>query len=423
VLCTAICGGAAGDSWQPVLASQPTHYHLEELIRSARMYLIAFSVGMMFLFLRCFHLPWVPFAVNGDELLFFSRALRLEHGQVLYRDIFELVTPGTELLYALGFRIFGVHGWLIESWHIGLGTALCLVITSIARRILSGPAVLLPMLLFLAFDLSIASDATHHWWSTLFSLSAVSVLLRGREPWRITICGGFCGVATLFTQTQGVMVFFAVLVYLAIENHNDSQERHVLLTLFSLPYLALCTAVLGYYCYTAGTHCVFFDLIVSPLTRLTGPMNCPETYLHQLPALHGVFDIIRLVPMLFVLGMVPYCYLLSLYLLWKKRYSIDLEYRNRILLLNLVGLAMFAAICSGPRLFRTCTVAPPALLVFTWHLQYEGRVRRLAHTAIWAVVMSFVVYLPIHRQLQWHRALFLPTGMIALSDTGQWQEF
>jgi hypothetical protein len=70
-----------------------------------------------------------------------------------------------------------------------------------------------------------------------------------------------------------------------------------------------------------------------------------------------------------------------------------------------------------------CTVAPPALLVFTWHLQYAGKLCRSAHTAIWAVVMLFIVYLPIHRQLQWHPALFLPTGVIALSDTGQWQEF
>jgi hypothetical protein len=122
------------------------------------------------------------------------------HGQVLYRDIFELVTPGTELLYALGFRIFGVHAWLIEAWHVALGTALCLVITSIARQILTGPAIFLPMLLFLAFDFSSAMDATHHWWSTLSVLSAVAVLIRGQEEWRVGLCGALCGVATLFTQ-------------------------------------------------------------------------------------------------------------------------------------------------------------------------------------------------------------------------------
>jgi hypothetical protein len=31
------------------------------------------------------------------------------------RDVFELVTPGTEQLYALGFRIFGVHSWVIAA--------------------------------------------------------------------------------------------------------------------------------------------------------------------------------------------------------------------------------------------------------------------------------------------------------------------
>ena len=127
---------------------------MEKATRTTQIYLIALSVSFVFLYLRTFHLLRVPFAANGDEVLFFSRAIRLVHGQTLYRDVFELVTPGTELLYALGFCIFGVHGWVFQAWHIGLGAGLCLVITSIARRIVTGWAVFLPMVLFLVFDLS-----------------------------------------------------------------------------------------------------------------------------------------------------------------------------------------------------------------------------------------------------------------------------
>ena len=73
------------------------------------MYLVAFAGAFIFLYLRTFALPAVPFVGNGDELLFFVRALRIAHGEIVYRDFFELVTPGTDLLYAAGFKVFGVH--------------------------------------------------------------------------------------------------------------------------------------------------------------------------------------------------------------------------------------------------------------------------------------------------------------------------
>jgi hypothetical protein len=34
---------------------------------------------------------------------------------VVYRDFFELVTPGTDLLYAAGFKILGVHAWILQT--------------------------------------------------------------------------------------------------------------------------------------------------------------------------------------------------------------------------------------------------------------------------------------------------------------------
>ena len=56
--------------------------------------------ALVFLYLRTFLLPATPFVAIGDQVLFFTRALRIMNGQVLYRDFFELVTPGTDLLYA-----------------------------------------------------------------------------------------------------------------------------------------------------------------------------------------------------------------------------------------------------------------------------------------------------------------------------------
>jgi hypothetical protein len=254
------------------------------------------------------------------------------------------------------------------------------------------------MLLFLAFDLSGAMDATHHWWTTLAALSAVAVLLPRRERWRLLLCGGLCGLSILFTQTQGALVFSGIGAYLMIEARRDIEPPWEKLMLFALPCLSLCAAVLGYYCYVAGARRLFFDILVFPVTGLSGPVNSPGTYLHQFPAFHRAVDLFRFVPYVVILCLVPYCYLLSIYWLWKRRLFLDAGKTKPILLLNLVGLALFAAISSGPRFFRICTVASPALLVFAWHLQRAGDALKRARSALWILVGIFIVSLPINRQ-------------------------
>jgi len=383
---------------------------------------VAFSTAFVFLFLRTFLLPAVPFAVNGDEVLFFSRALRILHGQIIYRDFFELVGPGTELLYAFGFRLFGVHGWVIGAWHIVLGAALCVIITFIARQLLSGTAVFLPMLMFLAFDFSSAMDATHHWWSTLAALSAVAILIQGQKPWQVTLAGGLCGVATLFTQTQGALVLLAMAAFLALVRAEGTVPIRKQLVLLFLPFVGVCACVFGYYAYVAGFHRLISDLLIFPLTGLSGPVNSPKTYLHQLPPFHRVGDLVRGIPFLVIYALVPYCYFFNLYGLVKRRRNSGLGWPKQLLLLDLVGLSLFLSIISGPRFFRICTVAAPALLICVWTVSQPGEVRKILRYALWCTSVAFMLWLPVHRQLQWHRTLQLPTGTVAFADEGQWQE-
>src|SRR5450631_1190776 len=87
--------------------------------------------AFVFLYLRTFLLPATPFMATGDEVQFFARAIRIVHGQVPFRDFFVLVPPGTELLYAAAFRMFGIHAWVIQAWGIITGLALSSVITCV----------------------------------------------------------------------------------------------------------------------------------------------------------------------------------------------------------------------------------------------------------------------------------------------------
>ena len=121
---------------------------------------LSMAGAAVFLYLRTFLAGGVPLVVGDDQVLFFVRAARMAPGQVPYRDFFELVTPGTELMYAVGFRVFGVHAWVMAAWGVVLGVALVGVTAHISGRILRGWLVWLPGLLFMVFDYDVALDAT-----------------------------------------------------------------------------------------------------------------------------------------------------------------------------------------------------------------------------------------------------------------------
>jgi len=263
---------------------------------------LSFAAAVIFVYLRTFRLPATPFVGIGDQILFFARAARMVHGQVLYRDFFELVPPGTDLLYAAAFRVFGIHARVMQAWAIVLGLAFCWVVTWIASRILTGALALLPALLFLVFDFSSGLDLTHHWYSTLAALAAVGVLMEGVSLRRIVAAGALCAIATLFTQMQGGLTFLALAVYLLWRKRCD-QESSVLkqVVAAALPFTLVLCCVLGYYAYRAGFRTIFFDLFVFPPKFLSGEVNSPRTYLRQLPPLHTPADLVHLLPYCFYL--------------------------------------------------------------------------------------------------------------------------
>jgi hypothetical protein len=392
---------------------------------SWRVFALGFSGTLLFLYLRFFLFPAVPFVAAGDQNLFLIRAARIIHGEVLYRDFFEFVPPGTDLFYALLFWLFGIHVWVVAAQGVVMGLAFFCVLTQIAGRLVRSPLVLLPAVLFLVLDFNYASDLTHHWYSTLAALAAVSVLTGGSSFPRIFAASTLCAIATLFTQTQGGGAFVAVAIYLLWLKRFETPDAKILPQLASLilPYALILSGALGYYVYRAGVHTMFFDLIVFPLKYLSsGEVNSPRTYLRQLPPVHGPGGILRLLPFLFVYLLVPYIYAVGLYQLWSRRSELPVELRQRLVLLHIMGFALFLAVASGPRYFRLCTVAPPAILICVWLVSSPGSVPRFVRNMLWIVSAGFAL-LPLYRQVQRHATLNLPVGRVAFHDMLQFQEF
>jgi len=396
----------------------------ERLSRSA--FAVSIAGALAFLYLRTFLLPTVPFVAHDDQVLFFIRSARVAHGQVLYRDFFELVTPGIDLLYGATFRLFGIHAWIMQAWCIALGLALFCVVTLVAGRILRGPVVLLPGLLFLIFDFNSALDPTHHWYSTLAALAAVNVLMGGASLQRIFAASSLCAVATLFTQTQGALIFVALIIYLIWLRRSEAQGPglRAQLAALLLPFTLILSIVLAYYIHKAGFHTIFFDLVLFPLRFLSsGNFNSPHAYLDQLQPAHGFGGIFRLIPIVFIYAVVPYIYVAGAFQLWRKRKVMPSALWRHLVLLHLVGVALFLAVANGPRFHRLCTVAPPAILICAWLLSQPGPALRLARNLLCLLAIVLAFLLPFYRQTQWHATLDLPIGRTAFSDPLEFQEY
>jgi hypothetical protein len=377
------------------------------------LFLFFLASAAAFLYLRTFLLPATPLSAYGDEVHYLLHAVRMTHGQLPFRDFFTFILPGTDLLYAGGFRLFGIHLWVVQIFVIALGLLLSGVITWIASSVLPGPLAILPGLLFLVYDFDSALDATHHWWSTLFVMAAAGVLMRGMSSRRLFTAGALCGIATVFTQTQGVLGLLAVAGYVLWIGREDRRGSVVLrdLMALSLPFFMIVFSFIGYYAHKVGLHTILFWTIYFPIVYFpTLPAHRPRVYFSDVPELHKLSDLLAIGPYLFIHLIVPFIYLLCIVRLVREKKRMEPEMWRRILLLCLVGLGLCITVMSAATYLRLCVVAPPAIIACVWYFSGATKSDRWVRGALWAIGVGLIVYLPVSRQLHTHYYLDLPTG-------------
>ena len=387
--------------------------------------LLFLTIALAFLYLRTFVLPWTPLMPHDDQVWYFQHANRILQGQVPFRDYFAFVLPGTDLLYASAFKLFGIHTWLAQSFVILLGLAMTALVLWISRRVIDGLSILLPALLFMVLDFNSALDATHHWYSTLLVMGAAAILFSGTTIERVMIAGGLCGIATLFTQTAGSLSVLAIAAYLLWAGHGKTQPQSLIshLVLLMLSFIVIVGSCLAYYSFKAGVSTLLYALwyfaykciLVTPNYRF-------GSYLWQIPHHRTLGDWARMVPFLYVYALVPFSYLFCIIRLVRHKSSISQHLWGNLLLLNLVGIALFGAVITGPTYHRLCMVAPPAIILCVWYFNGSTGGDRLVRGTLWAIAIGLVLYFPIRRQVQWKAYLNLPTGRAAFIDPKSYEE-
>jgi 4-amino-4-deoxy-L-arabinose transferase-like glycosyltransferase len=198
--------------------SQSAAVCIPEQLRSERFIALAIFL-LSFLYLCLFRrYSWI----DPDEGIILQGAQRILDGQVLYRDFFSFLTPGSYYFNALLFRLFG-NSFLVARTAVALiGASFAPITYLLARRVCSlGMSVGIAGLMTLT-TLPFRFMVLHNWDSTLLALLALYCGVRWLECrtwiWAFA-AGSFVSLTGAFEQSKGAglalglgISFFLIIV-------------------------------------------------------------------------------------------------------------------------------------------------------------------------------------------------------------------
>jgi hypothetical protein len=353
---------------------------------------------------RTFVAPGVPVLLGGDQGFFWMYALRMLHGEHVYRDFFQFTPPGTDIVYLFAFALLGARVWVANAVVVLLGTLLGGVCLSVARRIMhDGPAALVTAI-FTVMVFGQALNGTHHWWSVLAVMGAVAVLSPGSTPRRFAVGGALLGIASFFTQTHGIAALVACVVFAALEGRRDGLARGAV--------VARMGSLVGGFVVTLLSAFAYFIATVGLGPILSCVVVYVWRYLSYAPPSLGLPEPLTwtsvrwLAPYLVVYAMVPVGYGLTAALALSGR-------DRRVTLLWLVGMAMLVDISANFNWVRLFGVCMPALILCIRTIAAPtGRARSLRVAATCALAAFASLFL---RSTYRHHPVVvaLPGGVVA----------
>lgn len=373
-------------------------------------------------YLREFVLPNFAIISWADQTLFATDGTRIVAGQMPYRDYFQFVTPGTDLVYALLFHLFGIHLWIPNILMIALAATGMLLLMLAARKVLRGSFVALPAALTLGFVLFGGLDATHHWFSALLTLTAMLVFFYGSQYWQVALVGVLCGVVASFTQSRGATVTAGFLVYLLLQpqqGNSSAKLRWRKCILLCIAAFLTFVAINGHYIAALGIREWIKWVIIFPFRYY--PTLPAQTWRSPVDDFRHQTGFIRWICIPFVYAVVPLVYIVFLRVMQVRRRAEPNQPWNQLLLLAITGLALFLSVAPCLSVMRVSSASFPGMILLAWLLHRCDRPGRIAAGALAALSLAIAVYLPIRNQtMHWHY-LDLPAGRTAILDPERYE--
>ena len=211
----------------------------------------------------------------GDEGVFLHAAARILGGEVLYRDFFEFLPPGSFLAVAAWMKLFGVGFGSVRVLAICVIVAIAALLYA-AARLSSGhrPIAAMLAIAWVVFSQGVWTVISHHWFTTAASMAtAVALLLAvGSAPRRgaALVAGLVAGGAAMITSSRGALLCLAVLAILATLPGAGARLVSAIMG------IALIPAAMILYLAASGTLVAAFDdVILYPARHYAGSQAMP----------------------------------------------------------------------------------------------------------------------------------------------------
>ena len=150
-----------------------------------------------------------------DEGSTAAQALRILNGDLIYRDFFTVVTPGSYYTVASLFQIFGEQLMVLRWAALVSGLAIVLVTLAIGRRIVSWPFAAAAALMTTVWGWFLITPNFYSLQAALFALIALFFHLRAAADSRIrwvVLAGVMTGFTALVKQNVGAYLAVGLLV-------------------------------------------------------------------------------------------------------------------------------------------------------------------------------------------------------------------
>jgi hypothetical protein len=351
-------------------------------------------------------------------------------GEMIYRDFFEFVTPGTALVHFFLFKLFGLRLWIHNLLSLLLGLGLAWLGVVIAKKLMRPSLALLPSAIFLVGVREFLCDPVHHWYSLLAAIAAIAVLMERRTPARIAASGFFCGLSACFTQTRGLAVALGFGVFLWWESRRRQEAWSELLkkeAWLVTSFLATLIAVNGYFIWKAGPARFLWCTVVFLLKYYPkeADWNTFQAFATNLPALVPLHSFLRwrIEQWLFLYAAVPFILIMFLARYWRESGKKPVEFWERPMLVAVVGSVMFLSVVPSPMTMRMAASELPTLLLLGWLIDSPRKLARALAGILAVGVLLVALHAVMRRRPIPVGILATPQGRLALTDQDAYQEY
>ena len=161
-----------------------------------------------------------------------AQALRIMHGELIYRDFFTVVTPGSYYTVAWLFQIFGTNLMVMRWAVLALGLGILIATLIAARRVMAWPFAAAAALMTSVWGWFLVAPNFYSWQAAFCALIALVCYLRSVErPGSMWIiwAGVAAGITVLVKQNVGVYTAAALLLTMwlsrVLDSHHDVRQR------------------------------------------------------------------------------------------------------------------------------------------------------------------------------------------------------